>query len=989
MRRALPGLIAAVVLASSFWLSPAAFAAPAPTSIDTLLGGLIDDVPLPIPLPPAPPRLTGIAHQPFSVTVGVGGRLYVADPVHHVVRFVHQLPCDGFCVGEDVFAGNGAMGTGADGPDATKAQLAGPYAVAEDPQTQDVYIADTYGHQIRRVTEPPPSETPLPRAISTIAGTGAFGFSGDGVDATKAQLNSPYGIAFWRNPNGRHQTILYVADTLNNRVRAVYLGGTGRNGTIATVAGTGEAGEGGDNGPALSARLNAPRGLAVDPGSGALFIADTFNNRVRRLNPAFDPATGALSATSTIGPVAGTGKQGNAGDGGPATSAQLNAPASVALAQIGLLIADTGNNEIRVVSNGNIGKFAGAGAPAPTPLSSPFGVAAVPAPVPGGSPPPNSQVGDIFIADTGSNLVRIVSFVGSGGVAVTPYAGNGTPGLASPFQNMALDGATAVVQDPSSGQRVRFVLDTFNHSVRQVPSIPNTIGDPPLIGNGLPGSTKDGTVTSNRTQQLHLPLGVTLVPPPPGIEFGDTLIYVADTFNNAVRLITEHANGTVTISTVAGIGSPGFSGDSGPATQAKLSFPTGLAVDAAGNLFIADTYNARIRRVDAAPPHNITTVAGTGTLGSDGDNGPATNARLFFPLGIAADQTGNLFIADSFANRVRRVDATTQSITTIAGPGTLNRPWGIAFDGFGGLPGTLLISDFLDHVVRALDLKTGTLTTLAGTLGKPGFSGDPGAPGGARLDGPRGIMVAPDFEEFLVADSFSNRIRILGTPAFSGTGLDLGIADRTTFPNNSVTITNLGTGLLELGAVTVDPAGDPGFNANFFPSCSNTHLAARQSCSHLAEYFGQAPLTHSGPATSRLIVHDPAGNVIGVLALQAEVPNIGAIADIAFPDTIVGSPRRLVQTIVNTGTAPLKITGFAFSGTNAGDFTVAATLTGGNPQCSTTMPLAPGARCDVGITFTPGATGPRSATLTIRHNVPGSDTSVKLTGNGIPTPGPR
>lgn len=143
-------------------------------------------------------------------------------------------------------------------------------------------------------------------------------------------------------------------------------------------------------------------------------------------------------------------------------------------------------------------------------------------------------------------------------------------------------------------------------------------------------------------------------------------LYIADTENNRIRKV-DAATGAIT--TVAGNGIQGYGGDNGTATAAQLDFPTDVAVDDAGHLYIADTYNHRIRKVDAATGA-ITTVAGNGTAGSGGDNGAATNAQLSYPSGVAVDSAGHLYIADTYNHRIRMVHAATGTITAVAGSGT-------------------------------------------------------------------------------------------------------------------------------------------------------------------------------------------------------------------------------------------------------------------------------------------------------------------------------
>ena len=221
---------------------------------------------------------------------------------------------------------------------------------------------------------------------------------------------------------------------------------------------------------------------------------------------------------------------------------------------------------------------------------------------------------------------------------------------------------------------------------------------------------------------------------------------------------------TGVITTVAGDGTFGFSGDGGPATSASFRFPVAVAVDSAGNLFIADSENHRIRRVDGATGA-ISTVAGTGSF--SGDGGTATSARLNRPRGVVVDASGDLFIADCCNHRIRRVASATGVITTVAGDGTP-----IACADAGSAPsaslnspigvavdalGNLFIADFGSHRVRRVDAATGVITTVAGD-GTYGFSGDGGPATSARLRSPTGVAVDASGNLF-IADSGNNRIR--------------------------------------------------------------------------------------------------------------------------------------------------------------------------------------------------------------------------------------
>ena len=276
--------------------------------------------------------------SPAGLGVDSGGDLFVADTEDNVVR---EITTSGIII---QVAGNEKEGYSGDGGNALKAKLDAPQDVAVNA-AGDVYIADTDNNVIREVT---------PKGkISTFAGTGKAGYSGDGGKATKAKLTSPTGVAVDALGN------VYIADAGNSLIRRV-----STTGVITTVAGNyvldqsndGKGGFSGDGGPATSAQLNSPQGVALDQ-SGDLFIADTFNNAIREVTPA--------GTISTI--VNTTGKKGSAGNGGPATAANLNSPYAVAVSDGtgNVYIADTSNNRIRVVTGLPIPTFIAGGPTAP------------------------------------------------------------------------------------------------------------------------------------------------------------------------------------------------------------------------------------------------------------------------------------------------------------------------------------------------------------------------------------------------------------------------------------------------------------------------------------------------------------------------------------------------------------------------------------------------------------------------------------------------
>jgi myo-inositol-hexaphosphate 3-phosphohydrolase/sugar lactone lactonase YvrE len=337
------------------------------------------------------------------------------------------------------------------------------------------------------------------------------------------------------------------------------------SGIITTVAGTGAlSGFSGDGGPATSARLRGPRTMEADA-NGNLYIVDTDNQRVRKVD-----------STGKITTLAGTGTAGYSGDGGPATSARLQNPHGVAVDSAGnVYIADSPNQRIRKVSpNGIITTVAGTGS--------------------------SGYNGDNIRATAARlNYPK--------GVEVGP------------------DGAL-------------YIGDANNHRVRRVDLSTGVITT--AAGTGSAGSTGDGgPATSAR---LNKPRNVTFGP--------DGDLYIADDENFKVRRVDAV---TKTITTVAGTGTPGYSGDGGAATSARLNLVRDVAVDSAGNLYIADEVNHRIRWVD--PSGTIRTFAGTGVSGFSGDGGLATSARIRGPRGVAVDPQGRVLIGDTGNHAIRRV----------------------------------------------------------------------------------------------------------------------------------------------------------------------------------------------------------------------------------------------------------------------------------------------------------------------------------------------
>lgn len=584
------------------------------------------------------PATSAQLNNPAGLAIDSAGNLYIADYLNMRVRRVSP---DGLIV---TWTGSGAEGYSGDGGAATSAQLDYPAGLAVDSDGS-LYIADLYNNRVRRVSKA--------GIITTVAGGGSGGVV-EGGPATGAQLGiftSYTCIAVDSASN------LYIADTFYNRVLKVSKGGT-----ITTIVDS-----------ASRTKLDSPIALAVDP-AGDLFISDVGNNRVIKVFPSGIVAT-----------VAGNGASGYAGDGGTAVAAQLNGISSLAVGSDGsLILADFGNYRIRKVSlTSVITTIAGNG------LESYSG---------DGGPAINAQLnirlgnglavrglGDVFFSDSRNLRVRRILPDGS----VNTIAGNGTSGdfgdggLAISAQ---FGSPLGLALDPTGNL---YFADGFNRVRKISPlGILTTIA-----GTGTSINSVDNVPAT--TVSLNSPVGVAL----------DSMgnLFIAE----ALRVRKVSPLGIIT--TVAGNGSFGYSGDGGPAASAQLSFPTGLAVDSAGNLYFADTGNHRVRRVSAAGI--ITTVAGNGTYGYSGDGGPATSAQLFSPLGLALDTAGNLYITDSRNERVRKVSPDGK-IVTIAGNGApgysgdggpassaqLREPFSIALDS----AGNVYVADSGNNALRLL-----------------------------------------------------------------------------------------------------------------------------------------------------------------------------------------------------------------------------------------------------------------------------------------------
>jgi len=535
---------------------------------------------------------------------------------------------------------------------------AGPFADFQNARgiavvsANEIYIADTFNHVIRKLDVSAGTLTVVAGTVG-MAAPNALDANGDGGAATEALLNQPSDVVV--APNGD----FYISDSGNRRIRKVAIS----DGQINTIAGNGLPGSA--IGSPLNSVVTDPRGMALD--GSRLLIADAGNHRIIAIND--------LDGAAAVSHIAGNGAAGNEGDGGQATVAALHSPNDVAVDGATIYIADTENHVVRAITAGIINTFAG-----------------------------NGQTG--------------------------------TPTETGPATNVELDSPTGVAVD--SNHKV-YIGDTGNHRIRLVEGTNLST----IAGRAGQGYNGDGIPATNF-----------ILNAPTGVGIAGTNVFFLDSANGRLRKIAGSA-----MTTVASDGSGGFAGDTGLASAAKLDGPMGVMVDSAGNYYIADTNNHVIRKVNASDG-KINTIAGTPGVAStnpadtNGDGGPALESTLNKPGSMALDAQGNLYIADTGNNRIRKVDVNgTISTLTGANQPSFNGPSSVAVFG-----NNVYIADPGNHVVRRFSLTEGEFSIFAGIQNSPGHTGDNGASNAARLNRPSGLAVDSDGDVF-IADTSNHRIR--------------------------------------------------------------------------------------------------------------------------------------------------------------------------------------------------------------------------------------
>ena len=573
--------------------------------------------------------------------------------------------------------------------------------IATDPRG-NIYISHRSQNRIRKLS---PNGT-----ITTIAGNGIAGFSGDGVPALESSLNFPAGLAFDKGN-------LYVADRNNHRIRKI-----DSKGIISTVAGTGIPECCNDNGLAVEAHLHFPSDIDVDT-EGNLYISDRSNNRIRKVNP-----------DGIITTIAGLGKPGYGGDFGPADQALLKYPFGVSHDNKGnFYIADRGNNRVRKIDQrGIITTIAGDGTHS-------FGGDYGPANQSSLAFPTDvivDSLGMVYIADRNNNRVRKIDRLGVittlMGLSQTEFNGDNE---ISAETTLHLPFALAL-----NGEDRLLVVDRNHFRVREVRLQSNQVET--IAGNGTFLFRGDGGPGGGAT--LDAPSGI-------AVDSKGNVLF-ADRLHQRIRRVGS--NGI--LETVIGNGKQGNEGNGRPGIEATLHLPEVLVIDREDNIYLTQrTGNAWIIRKSNAEGI-ITHFAGNGRQGNTGDGGPAIEASFHTISDIAADGSGNIFIADSINRNIRKVDK-NGVISTIAeanleGLGTEVHPNGIVVD----KAGSIFFSDSGSSKVYKIDTN-GAITLIAGT-GDFGDHGDGGLALEAGLRSPGGLAIGP--EGFLyIAEQTTHRIR--------------------------------------------------------------------------------------------------------------------------------------------------------------------------------------------------------------------------------------
>lgn len=913
-----------------------------------------------------------------------------------------------------VVAGNGAAGYSGDGGPATSAMLSNPEGIFVDG-SGNLFIADTDNCAVREVSG---------GNISTVAGAPtSCSYSGDGGPATSAQLNDPYGVFVDGSGN------IFIADTDNCAIREV------SGGNISTVAGTpGTCGYAGDGAAATSAQLAVPQGVFV--ALGGIFIADSDNNLIRVVNPGTSQITiaGVAIPAGDIQTVAGAfyNSQGGtacgfANNGQAATTAQLCAPGGVFVDASGnIFIADTNNLAIREVAAATTNILTTVAGTLGTAGYSANGTPATSADLNYPSNMVVDSAGNIFIADTDNFVIEEVSASNSEiqttiGNNKLAYSGDGGPAVAAALFSpgaAALDSAGNIYIADTSNSVIR-VVNTGTAAIT-IAGVTIQVGDVGTVAGSyyLPGGASacdySGDGGPSASAQLCSPGGVFID--------GSGNIYIADSGNNVVRVVnTGVAQVTIAgvtiqpgdIATVAGNGtlcpdSATTCGDNGPGISAELAAPNGVFVDSAGNIFIADTDDYVIREVTTAG--TISTVAGnyaqcTAQLTSwpgCGDGSTSTGAQLNTPYGVFVDPAENIYIADTFDNRIRVAanPSATQPVTiagvaiapgdiaTVAGTGArgyagdngsptaaqLDTPWGVFVDS----AGDIFIADTENAAIREVVIASGLIQTVAGTPTTPGFSGDGGQSSSAELNFPSGLFGNPAGNLF-VADTDNARIRKLVPSLFVSVApnpIDVAVSTQqqftatvtgTTNTNVNWEVDGIANGNSTVGTITA---------AGIFTAPATIPTPATVTITAISAADGST----SGSAQATIVATGGAVNV--VVSTNPAVTQVYTTTTQAFIATVTGTTNTAVTWQVNN-----VVGGNATVGTidTSGNYTGPATVP--TPATVTIQAVSQAQSSAIGTESVLIVTNPSAAQPAPQTTSPGGSATYSLVLNantGLP-----
>jgi len=592
----------------------------------------------------------------------------------------------------------------------TAAQFDAPYGVAVD-RAGNLYVADTLNNTVRKISPG--------GAVVTLAGSPGEEGSTNGTGAA-ARFNEPFGVAVDEAGN------VYVADASNNAIRKITPAGV-----VTTLAGGGAAGSG--DGTGTAARLDEPRGVAVDV-NGTIYVADYDNHLIRKIT-----AAGVVTTLAGQADVAGNAD-------GVGTAATFRGPNGIDVDASGIVyVADTGNRAIRRISASGAVTTVGQG------LTTPRGVAV----------DANNR---ILVADLGAHAIRTVA---ADGTVATLAGSPGAPGTADAAGTAArfhFPGGIAVANDGTV-----YVADTDNDTIRAIASSGSVTT---IAGRAGRSSSADGQGTAARFED---PFSTAVD--------ANGIVYVADSAAHVIRRITP--DGMVT--TYAG--SPGAYGSAdGTGAAARFYSPFGVAVDAAGNVYVADSLNHTVRKIAAGGI--VTTLAGSAQSGGKAD-GAGTTARFDQPFGIAVDANGNVYVSDAIACTVRKITS-AGVVSTLAGlagtpgsadgPGNSARftvPYGVAVD----TTGSVFVIDHGNHTIRKVTAD-GVVTTLAGTAGSAGLVDGSGAaarflyPSGIAVDRNGDIFVADTDNQVIRHITSSGEVTTIGGAARTGSTDGVGTAAR-------------------------------------------------------------------------------------------------------------------------------------------------------------------------------------------------------------------